>query len=325
MFQNWWERRSVAICHHALHVPTCVLCVLSSACPVRAYTPQGYKTPSAEKARPLRAATTTPTSAQLSSSAPKALYGRSRQSTWLTDDVALSPSSAAKTSSSDNRDKKYVGSHVDEGGPVGQNVICPKHYIKRNFFFLQARGRKLQERFWATTSPSIAEGPAFSTPHLQKHHRRRPEETDHHGQSRRHATKGSGEEPFRPPRREQLGCDEPISPASPFQSPRRPLQRTFSDESLCSGRREASFANADDPGSPSDVLFTATLPTRRHAVSNQIQAKKSELSCRFARVDSFCCSCSSLQMLHSPLLLCSQCPCQPLSCLSRKCETKSPH
>lgn len=76
----------------------------------RAYTPQGYKTPSAEKARPVRAATTTPTSAQLSSSAPKALYGKSRQTTWLTDDVGPSPLSAAKSSSSDNRDKKCVGS-----------------------------------------------------------------------------------------------------------------------------------------------------------------------------------------------------------------------
>lgn len=71
------------------------------------------------------------------------------------------------------------------------------------------------------------------------------------------------------------------SPLLSFQSPRRPLQRTFSDESLCSGRREASFANSDEQGTPNDVLFTSTLPTRRHAVSNQIQAKKSELDSLF--------------------------------------------
>ncbi|OWK16213.1 hypothetical protein Celaphus_00004461, partial [Cervus elaphus hippelaphus] len=50
------------------------------------------------------------------------------------------------------------------------------------------------------------------------------------------------------------------------------LQRTLSDESLCSGRREPSFANPAglEPGLPSDVLFTSTcafpsstLPTRR--------------------------------------------------------------
>uniref|UniRef100_A0A8C9SR76 Signal induced proliferation associated 1 like 3 n=1 Tax=Scleropages formosus TaxID=113540 RepID=A0A8C9SR76_SCLFO len=48
-------------------------------------------------------------------------------------------------------------------------------------------------------------------------------------------------------------------------SPRRTLQRTFSDESLCSGRRDASFATTplfDTPATPSDLLFTCTLPTR---------------------------------------------------------------
>ncbi|XP_068441106.1 signal-induced proliferation-associated 1-like protein 3 isoform X2 [Clinocottus analis] len=61
-------------------------------------------------------------------------------------------------------------------------------------------------------------------------------------------------------------------------SPRRTLQRTFSDESLCSGRREASFANSENPTTPTDVLFACTLPTRRHAVSNQTQSKKGPLS-----------------------------------------------
>lgn len=66
-----------------------------------------------------------------------------------------------------------------------------------------------------------------------------------------------------------------------FQSPRRTLQRTFSDESLCSGRREASFANSENQTAPTDVLFTSTLPTRRHAVSsNQIQAKKGQFGCQ---------------------------------------------
>ncbi|XP_004859083.1 signal-induced proliferation-associated 1-like protein 3 isoform X3 [Heterocephalus glaber] len=56
------------------------------------------------------------------------------------------------------------------------------------------------------------------------------------------------------------------------QSPQKSLQRTLSDESLCSGRREPSFANPAslEPGLPSDVLFTSTctfpsstLPARR--------------------------------------------------------------
>uniref|UniRef100_A0A3B4ALJ2 Rap-GAP domain-containing protein n=1 Tax=Periophthalmus magnuspinnatus TaxID=409849 RepID=A0A3B4ALJ2_9GOBI len=69
-------------------------------------------------------------------------------------------------------------------------------------------------------------------------------------------------------------------------SPRCTLQRTFSDESLCSGRRDASFANSENQSTPTDVLFTCTLPTRRQASSNnhssQLQNKKplsaSELS-----------------------------------------------
>ncbi|XP_040135347.1 signal-induced proliferation-associated 1-like protein 3 isoform X4 [Ictidomys tridecemlineatus] len=56
------------------------------------------------------------------------------------------------------------------------------------------------------------------------------------------------------------------------QSPQKSLQRTLSDESLCSGRREPSFATPAslEPGLPSDVLFTSTcafpsstLPARR--------------------------------------------------------------
>ncbi|XP_068173052.1 signal-induced proliferation-associated 1-like protein 3 isoform X2 [Antennarius striatus] len=62
-------------------------------------------------------------------------------------------------------------------------------------------------------------------------------------------------------------------------SPRRTLQRTFSDESLCSGRRDSSFANSDNQMAPGDLLFTSTLPTRRHAASsNHVQDKKVPLS-----------------------------------------------
>ena len=55
----------------------------------------------------------------------------------------------------------------------------------------------------------------------------------------------------------------PPPPLSWQQSPQKSLQRTLSDESLCSGRREPSFANPAslEPGLPSDVLFTST-PTR---------------------------------------------------------------
>ncbi|KAA0714866.1 Signal-induced proliferation-associated 1-like protein 3 [Triplophysa tibetana] len=61
--------------------------------------------------------------------------------------------------------------------------------------------------------------------------------------------------------------DNPVEMPSRDASPHRTLQRTFSDESLCSGRRDASYASTplfDGQVPPSDLLFTCTLPTRRH-------------------------------------------------------------
>ncbi|XP_069063346.1 signal-induced proliferation-associated 1-like protein 3 isoform X2 [Pleurodeles waltl] len=45
--------------------------------------------------------------------------------------------------------------------------------------------------------------------------------------------------------------------------PQKTLQRTLSDESLCSGRRDASYANGDsyDQSVADDVLFTSTYPS----------------------------------------------------------------
>ncbi|XP_066540504.1 signal-induced proliferation-associated 1-like protein 3 isoform X2 [Hoplias malabaricus] len=65
--------------------------------------------------------------------------------------------------------------------------------------------------------------------------------------------------------------DNPTETNQQDSSPRRTLQRTFSDESLCSGRRDASYANTplfDAQTPPGDLLFTCTLPTRRHGHSN---------------------------------------------------------
>lgn len=61
--------------------------------------------------------------------------------------------------------------------------------------------------------------------------------------------------------------DNPTDTPSRDASPHRTLQRTFSDESLCSGRRDASYASTplfEGQVPPSDLLFTCTLPTRRH-------------------------------------------------------------
>ncbi|KAG7215569.1 hypothetical protein INR49_022095 [Caranx melampygus] len=203
------------------------MCV--SMCPVqplRAYTPQGYKTPTAEKARPVRAATATPTSAHLgsiplSSSAPKALYGKSRQQAWQVEDNSSSPSNTTITSSSDNNNHKK---HVDTNS---KNVFGQPR--------LRASLRDLRSprrTYKSTIEDDLKKLIIMDNP---------------------------GEMPQRDP------------------SPRRTLQRTFSDESLCSGRRDASFANSENQTAPTDVLFTCTLPTRRHAVSsNHMQSKKGQ-------------------------------------------------
>ncbi|TNN41162.1 Signal-induced proliferation-associated 1-like protein 3 [Liparis tanakae] len=168
-----------------------------------AYTPQGYKTPTAEKARHVRSATKTPTSAHLgsaplSSSAPKAFYGKSRQTAWQNEDSAPSPSTVTTTTSSSDSSKSK------------------------------------KRTYKSTIEDDLKKLIIMDNP---------------------------GETPQRDP------------------SPRRTLQRTFSDESLCSGRREASFANSENPTTPTDVLFTCTLPTRKNSVAlNHMQSKKVPLS-----------------------------------------------
>ncbi|KAM7399269.1 hypothetical protein PAMP_018550 [Pampus punctatissimus] len=194
----------------------------------RAYTPQGYKTPTAEKARPVRASTTTPTSAQLSStplssSAPKAFYGKSRKTAWQPEDTSPSPSNTTTASSSDSSSSKK---QVDTNS---KNVFGQPR--------LRASLRDLRSprrTYKSTIEDDLKKLIIMDNP---------------------------GETPQRDP------------------SPRRTLQRTFSDESLCSGRRDASFANSENPTTPIDMLFTCTLPTRRHAVSsNHLQCKKVPLS-----------------------------------------------
>uniref|UniRef100_A0A673H418 Signal-induced proliferation-associated 1-like protein 3 n=1 Tax=Sinocyclocheilus rhinocerous TaxID=307959 RepID=A0A673H418_9TELE len=62
---------------------------------------------------------------------------------------------------------------------------------------------------------------------------------------------------------------------NPTESPHRTLQRTFSDESLCSGRRDSSYASTplfEGQVPPSDLLFTCTLPTRRHGHNTNHEA-----------------------------------------------------
>ncbi|KAL0972910.1 hypothetical protein UPYG_G00196320 [Umbra pygmaea] len=191
------------------------------------YTPQGYKTPAAEKARPVRSSTITPTSAllsssPLSSSAPKTLYSKTRTGAWQPDDYAPSPSNTPITYSSDiNNSKKQVD--LNSKNVFGQ----PR---------LRASLRDLR--------------------------------------SPRRSHKSTVEDDLK----KLIIMDSPGEFQQRDVSPRRVLQRTFSDESLCSGRRDASYANSAplfDPGTPSDLLFTCTLPVRRHPHSaNHMPSKK---------------------------------------------------
>lgn len=199
--------------------------------PRACYTPQGYKTPTAEKARPVRASTTTPTSAQLgsiplSSSAPKAFYGKSRQAAWQLEDNSASPSNTTTTSSSDSSNSKK---QVD----VNSKNVFGQPRLRASLRDLRSPRRTYK----STIEDDLKKLIIMDNP---------------------------GETPQRDP------------------SPRRTLQRTFSDESLCSGRRDASFANSENPTTPTDLLFTCTLPTRRHAVSanhtSHLQGKKVPLS-----------------------------------------------
>ncbi|XP_057694518.1 signal-induced proliferation-associated 1-like protein 3 [Corythoichthys intestinalis] len=192
----------------------------------RAYTPQGYKTPTADKAHPVRASTTTPTSAHLSSnplssSAPKAFYGKNRQSALLPEDFGPSPSNT-KTSSGSNNNKTQVD--------INSKNVFGQPRLRASLRDLRSPRRTYK----STIEDDLKKLIIMDNP---------------------------GESPQRDP------------------SPRRKLQRTFSDESLCSGRRDASFANSENQSAPMDMLFTCTLPTRKHSSSsNHSQSKKVPLS-----------------------------------------------
>ncbi|MEQ2223929.1 hypothetical protein ILYODFUR_002243 [Ilyodon furcidens] len=197
----------------------------------RSFTPQGYKTPTAEKARPVRASTATPTSAQmgsasLSSSAPKAFYRKSKPSSHHTEETSTSSSNTTTASSSDSNNKNR---QVDTNS---KNVFGQPR--------LRASLRDLR--------------------------------------SPRRTYKSTIEDDLK----KLIIMDNPgeMQPSDP--SPRHTLQRTFSDESLCSGRREAAFACSESQTNPGDVLFTCTLPTRKHSSSinnsNHSHSKKMPLS-----------------------------------------------
>ncbi|XP_051953461.1 signal-induced proliferation-associated 1-like protein 3 [Xyrauchen texanus] len=177
--------------------------------PRACYTPQGYKTPAmADKPRPFRASTVTPTSGstQLSSSAPKSL-SKSKHSAWQQEN------STASTTNTDSNSSKQVDMN-------SKNVFGQPR--------LRASLRDLR--------------------------------------SPRRSHKSTIEDDLK-----KLIIMDPAETSSRDASPHRTLQRTFSDESLCSGRRDSSYASTphfEGQVPPSDLLFTCTLPIRRHGHNN---------------------------------------------------------
>uniref|UniRef100_A0A673B8D5 Signal-induced proliferation-associated 1 like 3 n=1 Tax=Sphaeramia orbicularis TaxID=375764 RepID=A0A673B8D5_9TELE len=185
--------------------------------PATANQNKGYRTrtfpPPGSSADKMDTSTTTPTSAHLSatplsSSAPKALYGKSRQSAWHAEDTSTPPSNT--TSSSDNSKKQ-----ID----MNSKNVFGQPRLRASLRDLRSPRRTYK----STIEDDLKKLIIMDNP---------------------------GETPQRDP------------------SPRRTLQRTFSDESLCSGRRDANFANSENQTAPTDVLFTCTLPTRKHSASS---------------------------------------------------------
>lgn len=191
---------------------------------------------------------------------------------------------------------------------------------------LQAGGYKFKERVWTTSAPSVTERPALSAADVQKHHRRRPEETDHHGQPGRDSTKRSseGHTITRRPLYQVLVFLHLITVTV--------CPRSLPDE-LCSAPSQMSrcAAGAERPASPTLRTSRPPLTYCSPARCPRADTPPPPTTFRARRVSLNCSSCfyfvfklmdKTLCLLIAPVVL--QCLCQPLSCLSPKLETKSP-
>ncbi|KAJ8280766.1 hypothetical protein GJAV_G00058740 [Gymnothorax javanicus] len=226
------------------------------------YTPQGYKTPSADKPRPVRPTTVTPTSGQssaqqqLSSSAPKSFQSKSKHSTWQQrEDSGTVNSSSNTANSSANMANSSANSASSAKPSAATNSSSDSN----------SSGSKRQVN-------------VFGQPRLRASLRDL--------RSPRRSHKSTVEDDLK----KLIIMDTPTDTPLRDTSPRRSLQRTFSDESLCSGRRDDGLAStppSDSQSAASDLLFTCTLPTRRHAhpstqgsllASKKVPLSASELS-----------------------------------------------
>ncbi|XP_061072885.1 signal-induced proliferation-associated 1-like protein 3 [Conger conger] len=209
--------------------------------PRACYTPQGYRTPSADRPRHVRATTTTPPSGsaqpsaqQLSSSAPKSLYSKSKHGAWQPrDDTGSAANAAANaTATATANATASTASTATNSSSDSSSSSSRKRQVDVN-------------------SKNV-----FGQPRLRASLR------DLRSPRRTHTSTVQDD------LKKLIIMDTPMDTPLREPSPRRTLQRTFSDESLCSGRRDESFSSTtptDSQPSASDLLFTCTLPTRRHA------------------------------------------------------------
>ncbi|KAJ8256394.1 hypothetical protein COCON_G00185460 [Conger conger] len=203
------------------------------------YTPQGYRTPSADRPRHVRATTTTPASGsaqpsaqQLSSSAPKSLYSKSKHGAWQPRDDTGSAANAAANATATANATASTASTATNSSSDSSSSSSRKRQVDVN-------------------SKNV-----FGQPRLRASLR------DLRSPRRTHTSTVQDD------LKKLIIMDTPMDTPLREPSPRRTLQRTFSDESLCSGRRDESFSSTtptDSQPSASDLLFTCTLPTRRHA------------------------------------------------------------
>ncbi|MBN3319099.1 SI1L3 protein, partial [Atractosteus spatula] len=188
------------------------------------YTPQGYKPPGAEMGRPTKAGQSG--AYQLSTSAPKSLYSKSRSqaSSWKRTEETSPPTNPPATACAADS-KKQIDVY-------SKNV--------------------------------------FGQPRLRASLRdlRSPRKTH----------KSTIEDDLK----KLIIMDNPGADSTDRDgSPRKSLQRTFSDESICSGRRDPSYASSQlyESTAPNDLLFSSTLPLRRtHQPASHLPDKKSNIS-----------------------------------------------
>ncbi|KAJ8405863.1 hypothetical protein AAFF_G00313000 [Aldrovandia affinis] len=209
------------------------------------YTPQGFKVSAVDRRQPARAATVTLSSG---SARPEPTYCQNRHPNTVQQHQGMCTSSGDSNSTS----QRYSGFNIMQHTVhhrEGYCIITVKE-PEGDLPVLQVDGNLKN---------------VFGQPRLRASLRDL--------RSPRRAHKSTIEDDLK----KLIIMDNIDTPHRDTSPPRRALHRTFSDESLNSGRRDGGFPNAppyDGPITPADLLFTSTLPTRRPAAHGDPLANK---------------------------------------------------